>query len=143
MPELIICRGVPGSGKSTYAQAWVKAGQNRVRINRDDLRKMLFDKFWGLDEDFVTVVADSIFYDAVMEKKSIIIDNTNIKPADFRGFLDVARANGYDIFIKLFDVPLHVAQERNASRSRQVPPEVIEKMFNKLMEIGPLDVSDL
>lgn len=34
MSKLIICRGIPASGKSTWAE-------HRVRINQDDIRLML------------------------------------------------------------------------------------------------------
>lgn len=42
MNRLIICRGLPASGKTTWAKEWVmKDPGNRVRINLDDIRSML------------------------------------------------------------------------------------------------------
>jgi predicted kinase len=39
MGKLILTRGVPASGKSTWAKAWVEEDPlNRVRVNRDNLR---------------------------------------------------------------------------------------------------------
>ena len=36
--KLILCRGIQGSGKSTWAKAWVAEDpEHRIRINNDDL----------------------------------------------------------------------------------------------------------
>ena len=47
MPTLHLTRGIPGSGKSTFAKQWVQEDpEGRVRINRDDLRGMMFATDW-------------------------------------------------------------------------------------------------
>lgn len=39
MSKIIVTRGLPASGKSTWAKAWVAADPaNRVRVNRDAIR---------------------------------------------------------------------------------------------------------
>lgn len=44
---LIICRGIQGSGKSTWAKQWCHEDpEHRVRFNNDDIRNMLGD-YWG------------------------------------------------------------------------------------------------
>lgn len=46
MSKLIITRGLPASGKSTWARQWVlEDPKHRVRINQDDIRLML-GKYW-------------------------------------------------------------------------------------------------
>ena len=46
MSKLIITRGLPASGKSTWAKQWVlEDPEHRVRINQDDIRLML-GKYW-------------------------------------------------------------------------------------------------
>lgn len=43
---LIICRGIQGSGKSTWAKQWCHEDpEHRVRFNNDDIRNMLGD-YW-------------------------------------------------------------------------------------------------
>lgn len=55
MSGVIVLRGLPGSGKSTWAKEWVAGDpDNRVRINRDDIRYASFGKYWGVDEDYVS-----------------------------------------------------------------------------------------
>ena len=54
--KLILTRGIQGSGKSTWAKAWVKEDPlNRIRFNNDDinhvlrrLRNLLFNVIWNL-----------------------------------------------------------------------------------------------
>ncbi|NUR25646.1 MAG: AAA family ATPase, partial [Catenulispora sp.] len=43
MPKFILTRGLPGSGKTT----WAKAQPGFVRVNRDELRTMLHGGLLG------------------------------------------------------------------------------------------------
>ena len=46
MPKIILCRGIQGSGKTTFAKQWVlEDPEHRVRFNNDDIRNML-GKYW-------------------------------------------------------------------------------------------------
>ena len=43
MSELIILRGLPGSGKTTWAKDWEALDpHHRINVNRDDTRERLF-----------------------------------------------------------------------------------------------------
>jgi predicted kinase len=62
MLNVIICKGLPGSGKSTWAKKLIDdhPGQYK-RINKDDLRAMLDNgKFSKQNEDFVLEVRNQI-----------------------------------------------------------------------------------
>ena len=44
--KIILCRGIQGSGKTTWARQWAEAEpENRVRFSYDDVRNML-GKYW-------------------------------------------------------------------------------------------------
>lgn len=46
MAKIILCRGIQGSGKTTFAKQWVlEDPEHRVRFNNDDIRNML-GKYW-------------------------------------------------------------------------------------------------
>ncbi len=46
MPKIILCRGIQGSGKTTWAKQWaLEDPEHRVRFNNDDIRNML-GKYW-------------------------------------------------------------------------------------------------
>ena len=59
-------KGLPASGKSTYAKKLANKGWTRV--NKDDLRAMLNDGKWSRsNEKFVLKVRDFIVADALSE----------------------------------------------------------------------------
>lgn len=42
MAKVILCRGIQGSGKTTWAKQWaLEDPEHRVRFNNDDVRNML------------------------------------------------------------------------------------------------------
>lgn len=80
MKKVIMMRGLPGSGKSTYAKQLVAEAPNTYkRINRDDLRAM-FDNghFTKGNEKFVKQVRDILIIKALEEGKHVIVDDTNL-----------------------------------------------------------------
>ena len=80
MKKVIIMKGLPGSGKSTYAKNLVAEQPNIYkRINRDDLR-MMFDNGATSDgnEKFVKKVRDVLIIKALEEGKHVIVDDTNL-----------------------------------------------------------------
>ena len=66
MKQVIILRGLPASGKSTYAKSLVKANPNNYkRINRDDMREMLDGyHFSKSNEKFVKKLRDWLIVEA-------------------------------------------------------------------------------
>ena len=66
MPKIILCRGIQGSGKSTWARKWVlEDPEHRVRFNNDDIRNML-GKYWVTSrESLVRFLRDSFVHKAM------------------------------------------------------------------------------
>ena len=80
MPKLILTRGIPGSGKSTWAKAYIAERLGAVRINRDCLRWMVFNKPHSDDKKLEKLVKD-IERSAVLESLSrgydVVVDDTH------------------------------------------------------------------
>ena len=58
MSKLVIMRGLPGSGKSTWAKAWVNEDPiNRVRLNWDDMRNMM-GPYWVPEREDTSVLKE-------------------------------------------------------------------------------------
>ena len=132
MLELILTRGIPASGKSTFAKAWVLSGKNRVRVNRDDIRMQLFGKEFGVDEDAVTAVEDAMVEAALKAGNSVIVDDCNIQKRYINRLAAIGHKYNAEVMVKQFDIPLDVALERNAQRDRVVPEKVIRDMHKRL-----------
>ncbi|XAO35326.1 polynucleotide kinase [Streptomyces phage Francob] len=139
MLELVINRGIPGSGKSTYARKWVFAGDprnRRARVNRDDIRKQLYGVDFGVpvEETVVTAVEDAMIRSLLGKGVSVIVDDCNISQRYINRFTKMGEEFGATVSVNLIDVPLETAIQRNQGRERFVPVHVIEDMYKRLQE---------
>ena len=128
MKKIILTRGIPASGKSTWAkQEVLKDPEHSIRINRDDLRNMC-GKYWvPTREKYITACKGTILINAISFKfDTIIIDEMNLNPKE-NGYLkgivsmmnDTFKDNNdkYIIEIKDFtNVPLDVCLKRDSKR---------------------------
>lgn len=143
--ELILCRGIPASGKSTWAKTWVTAGENRVRINRDDIRMQMFGKPFGVNEFVVTKIEDAMVLKALKCGMSVVVDDTNIKHEYVKRFAALASTCGVPVTVKRFDIDVEEAIRRNQARADNggafVPVDVIRKMHQALESSGDVDLT--
>lgn len=142
MSKLIICRGLPASGKSTWAKQWVlEDPEHRVRINQDDIRLML-GKYWVPSRE---KLVQEIQFDAIIEALSrefdVVIDNTNLNNKVLDQFNRLIKTfEDYEIEYKdFFDTPLSVCIERDKNRDLQVTEKVIRSFYNNYKNKYPLN----
>ena len=142
MSKLIITRGLPASGKSTWAKQWVlEDPEHRVRINQDDIRLML-GKYWVPSRE---KLVQEIQFDAVVEALSrefdVVIDNTNLNKKVLDGFDRLIKTfENYEIEYKdFFDTPLSVCIERDKNRDLQVTEKVIRSFYDNYKDKYPLN----
>jgi predicted kinase len=142
MTTLIITRGLPASGKTTWAQAWVNAvASGRVRVNRDDLRHMLYGRYSGLtyaEEETVTIAQHAAVRSALVAGRSVVVDDTNLRAKHARAFLDLAVSVGAGWEVRDFThvtVDECIARDmaRGASGSRSVGADVIRSMHDRYL----------
>lgn len=132
---VIITRGLPASGKSTFAKAWVLENpKNRIRVNRDDIRRMIGPYWVPTREELVTAIEHSMIKSALDNHYSVVIDATNFKD----GFNWISKSIWFNVekVIQDFtDVPLEICIERDSKRGNEsVGREVIEGMYNKYLK---------
>lgn len=142
MSKLIICRGLPASGKSTWAKQWVlEDPEHRVRINQDDIRLML-GKYWVPSRE---KLVQEIQFDAIIEALNrefdVVIDNTNLNNKVLDQFNRLIKTfEDYEIEYKdFFDTPLSVCIERDKNRDLQVTEKVIRSFYNNYKDKYPLN----
>lgn len=79
--KLIICRGIQGSGKSTWAKQWChESPEHRVRFNNDDIRNMLGDYWVPSREKLVTEAKANMITFALIKGYDVVVDNMNLNP---------------------------------------------------------------
>jgi predicted kinase len=135
--EIIMTRGVPASGKTTWAREFVKENSNYINLNRDDFRAMLYGpnyKFSRARESAVTSAQRGAAISAIADDKSVIISDTNLSISAQRAWQELAYAFSVSVSFKDFDCELDVALKRNAMRDGGVPPEVVWRMHGQYME---------
>lgn len=135
MTEMIILRGVPGSGKSTKAKEY----EGYHIASRDDLReKLLGHPEVFSDEGLITAVQDTMIDYHLRAGTSVVVDNTNVEWKYVLRLAGIALLAGARVEIIVVDVPLEEALRRNAQRGRlggrQVPEEVIIHYHERLQE---------
>ena len=142
MSKLIICRGLPASGKSTWAKQWVlEDPEHRVRINQDDIRLML-GKYWVPSrEKLVQEIQFDAIVEALCREFDVVIDNTNLNKKVLDQFNHLIKTfEDYEIEYKdFFDTPLSVCIERDKNRDLQVTEKVIRSFYNNYKDKYPLN----
>jgi len=146
MPKIIMLRGLPASGKSTWAKEKLKSGGDFVRVSRDDLRPMLHYK-WNQKNESLTVEAEkSIVLSAIKNNKNVIIDDTNLGQSHLDMWKNIAKEHGASFDIQEFNLDYRECIMRNRDRDKYLPEQVIIEMALQyhLMEIKqPIVIVDL
>ncbi len=141
--RLVICKGLPGCGKSTFAKEFVKGKKDWVRVNNDTLQEMMFGvPFAEGRGDFLDQVRRELVTYFMSKKMNIIVDNTNLHPKQEEYYRDLVDSNNelvkngaegsiYEFQVKDFtDVPVGVCINRNRQRPNPIPDKVIYDMYN-------------
>lgn len=145
MSKIEITRGLPGSGKSTYAKQWVALQpEKRVRANRDAIRftQGIREGIGSpAQENLVSVIEKAIVVGAIKEGKDVIIDATHLNPDYIRKWFKLAKSLGVrSVEVVDFDVPVEIAIARDLGRREQggryVGAAVIEKLADRA-KVGP------
>ena len=137
MSKIILCRGIQGSGKTTWAKQWVlEDPEHRVRFNNDDIRNML-GKYWVTSrEHLVSDIKKDFMVSAMEFGYDIVVDNMNFNPKEIEYYENlVGYMNCYSLEYKDFFIPLEVCIERDSKRENPIGEEVIRKTYERYKSI--------
>lgn len=151
MRRLIFCKGLPGSGKSTWAREQVMRTQRdgyqslSVRVNKDDIRRelgcsSLNGQPWSeKTEKEVIKIRNTQITNFLKMGLTVISDDTNLAPVHERVLRNIAMGLGAEFEVKSFlDVPIETCIERDATRpeGERVGKDVIWDMHKKYLTGG-------
>nr|DAO69049.1 MAG TPA: polynucleotide kinase [Caudoviricetes sp.] len=148
MPKIILRRGIPGSGKSTWAKKWVEEDPtHRVRWNNDDFRRML-GLYWVPEREHLVSESRLEFLSkAMLFGYNIVIDNMNLNDWNWtvvqakidnfnRGVFGKVLKKRYTLEFKdFFDVSLEECIERDSKRENPIGEKVITETYNMYKDI--------
>lgn len=137
MPTVILLKGLPASGKSTWAREQVRRFPGRYkRINKDDLRDMLDDGEWSEgNEKFIVKARNRLILAALEAGKDVIVDDTNLNPEHERAVRRLVEGRA-EVEVRTFDVSLEEAIRRDHARARSVGEQVIREMHERWLGTG-------
>lgn len=132
-------KGLPASGKSTWAKEWVDNHENWKRINKDDLRNIFDNGKWSEgNEKFIIFSRDILVYNLLCKKINVIVDDTNFAPKHEVQLKAMAKECGAKFEIKDFtDITPETCIERDLKRPNSVGSKVIMKMYNQYLKPVP------
>ena len=147
MKILYFMIGIPGSGKTEFAKHL-----NGTRVSFDDIREDLYGDAneKGVGEEIQREFRKRI-YRLIREGKNVIIDYQGLNPKSRKSFIKTYSPNFDKTVAVHINTPLEMCLERNRSRRRFVPEEVIlrshgqlvppkfEEGFDEILTIDPDD----
>jgi len=135
MKKVILTKGLPGSGKSTWAKEMVNKFPGRYkRINKDDLRAMLDDSKHSKDnEKFILKVRDTLILLALNEGKDVIIDDTNLASKHEEHIKQLVRGIAVVNIQDFTEIPIETCIKRDLKRFNSVGEKVIRDMYNQFL----------
>lgn len=140
MKKIIILKGLPASGKSTWAKKQVAEFPSLYkRINKDDLRAMLDDSKWSKqNERFVLRVRNMMIEEALQDGFNPIVDDTNFNPIHEDTIKKIAdKYPDVSVEVKMFDTPLAECLARDKNRANSVGEKVIRDMWIRYLKPKP------
>lgn len=132
--KLIMTRGLPASGKTTWAKEFVASQPTGSwkRVNKDDMRAMLDAGKWSKkNEEYIIQIRDCIVGDCLSSGSNVIVDDTNLHPKHEARLREIADKLNAEFEVKVFDADVYECIERDAKRANGVGKSVIWRMWQE------------
>lgn len=139
--ELILTRGIPASGKSTWAREWASRSPNRGRVCRDDIRFATFTKYHGLtrqQEDLVTKIEQASVEALLRAGKDVVVDAMHVRPMYVKAWRKWLHNTGLPVNLEIceFIIDLDEAILRDSQREKSVGEDVLRNIWQKYTKKG-------
>ena len=130
-PKLIILVGIPGSGKSTYANKYLRK-KNTLVLSSDSIRKQVFG---DANAQYNNKLIFSILFKRARSKLkqglNVVIDATNISSSIRKETLSYFADLDLQKIATVFNAPIEVCISRDKNRTRSAGEQVVLKLAGK------------
>lgn len=128
MSKITMLSGIPGSGKTTRARELVKSSGQKGRINRDDLRAMLFNSVWSGKREAIVVDCEKAIAEVLLQhKNSVVVDNTHLLPKHRDAWSAFAKEHGIQFETERINESLEECIRRDSLRTKPVGQAIINR----------------
>lgn len=149
MKECILTVGISASGKTTWAEDYVRSMRSLeneywVNLNRDDIRHDVFKMKTGRDnfnwgqwnwkwEKIVTTQWKQMIEEVCQDYtvQGVICSDTNLNPITRQFLVDRFEAADFNVRLKFFEIDYETAVKRDLSRVNPVGSAVIAEQLQK------------
>lgn len=136
MKKVIILKGLPASGKSTYAKNLIEENKGMYkRINKDDLRSMFDNSNWSRDnENFILKIRDEFILSALDNGKHVIVDDTNLALKHETRIRQLVKGKAKVEVVEFLDISVEECIKRDLKRVSSVGEKVIRGMYEQFLK---------
>jgi predicted kinase len=126
--KLIVTKGLPASGKTTWAREYIQKNPETANLCKDDLRSQLSGT--GKREKRIVKVRDLLTEYYFEQGYSVIWSDTNLNPVHLKRAHELAEKYQAKVSVQDFThVPLAECIKRDLVRSNSVGQKAIEQMY--------------
>lgn len=146
MKTVILTKGLPGSGKSTWAKAQQAEKPNQyVLVSKDDLRATLHQGVHSkANERMVIQLRDVIIVQALDAGKNVIVHDTNLNPVHEKQIRELVFGKARVVIQDFTHVPLETCIANDLKRLHSVGEQVIRRMHRQYLNaVGRARVPEL
>lgn len=127
MAKLVILKGLPCSGKTTWAEEWVKGSRNRIRVSWSDIAGSMSNRNSRLCLPLAVDAAARLMSNALKNGVDVVLDEENLLGPLVSPFLVRAQQAGVKTEWKTIRATVEECKERNARKLHPVPDFEIER----------------
>lgn len=141
MLKILLLKGLPASGKSTYAKKLCETDWTWRRINKDDIRAKYNESWSGKLEDKVLKEERELGIEYLKQGFNLVVDDSNFHSKHEIFWKEIAQNGPFLFEIKFFDVDIKECIERDSKRENPVGERAIRFMYKQYI-LPPIKKDD-